>query len=173
MSIVQSRLAGFPSGAKTVAFALMLMLAVGVSPTKADFCEDFELVVATAEEGFAEVRGDLILSHIDPISDMRVVWQCLKGLPGADRCEIEWLRQTYTYQVLWLGPNLEAQAEAFAAVRELLAGCGATEKQISKSGQSIWLVLDGQEDMDIILAYNSNRVRLSFSVIGFPNPGLE
>lgn len=158
---------------KIVAVGLILLIAMGVDPAKADFCEEFELIVATAEDGFAEFRGELVTSHVDPVSDTRVVWECLQGLPGADRCEVEWLRQTYTYTVLWLRPDLETHKEVFAVVRELLAGCGATERQVSKSGKSIWLVVDEQEHLDIVLAYNSNRVRLSLSVVGFQNPGVQ
>ena len=158
---------------KIVALGLIFLIATSIDPAKADFCEDFELIVATAADGFAEFRGELVTSHVDPVSDTRVVWECLQGLPGADRCEVEWLRQTYTYTLLWLRLDLETHKEVFAAVRELLAGCNAMEKQVSKSGKSVWLVLDGQESLDIVLAYNSNRVRLSLSVVGFQNPGVK
>ena len=151
----------------------MGLLAIGVGQVRADFCEYFGRISEAAPEGFRDLRGEQISNHIDPISDSRVVWECLQGLPGADRCEVEWRRQTYTYQVLWLGAELEVHEEIFEAVKELVAGCGATEKRISKSGQSIWFIVESQNDLDIVLAYNANRVRLSFSVIGFPNPGLE
>jgi len=158
---------------KIVALGLILLIAMGIDPAKADFCEEFDGIVATAGEGFTKFRGELVTSHVDPVSDTRVVWECTQGLPGADRCEVDWLRQTYTYTVLWLRPDLEANKEAFAAVRELLAGCGATERKVSKSGKSIWLVVAGKERLDIVLAYNSNRVRLSLSVVGFQNPDVQ
>lgn len=165
--------AGISFKVKIIAFGLTLLITMGIDSARADFCEDFELIVATAEDGFAEFRGELVTSHVDPVSDTRVVWECLLGLPGADRCEVEWLRQTYTYNQMWLRPTLEAHAEVFSAIRELLAGCSAMERQVSKSGRSVWLVLDGQERLDIVLAYNSNRVRLSLSVVGFQNPGVK
>lgn len=156
-----------------LALGLVGFLAVGVGQIEADFCEDFGNVSAAASAGFEDLRGEQISNHIDPVNDLRVVWQCLEGLPGANRCEIEWLRQTYTYQVLWLEANLEEHEKVFEAVEELVIGCGAKVKKASKSGQSIWFIVEGQEDLDIVLAYNTNRVRLSFSVIGFPNPGLQ
>lgn len=140
---------------------------------RADFCEDLDLVVASAGEGFRQVRGELVTGHVDPLSDTRVLWECGSGLPGVDRCHVEWQRQTFTYGVQWLGPNLEALEQEFEAVKELLAACGATEKQPSSSGKSIWYVIEGHEDLDIVLAYNSNRVRLSVSAIGYFNPGLQ
>ena len=130
-------------------------------------------ITDAAPVGFRDLRGEQISSHVDPVSDLRVVWQCLQGLLGANRCEVEWSRQTYTYQVLWLEANLEEHEKVFEAVEELVTGCGATVKKASKSGQSIWLTVEGQKDLDIVLTYNANRVRLSFSVIGFPNPGLQ
>ena len=156
-----------------LAIGLVGLLAVGVGRIEADFCEDFGHISAAASAGFRDLRGEQISSHIDPVNDLRVVWQCLQGLPGADRCEIEWLRQTYTYQVLWLAANLEEHERVFEAVEELVIGCGAMVKKASKSGQSIWFIVEGQEDLDIVLAYNTNRVRISISVIGFPNPGLQ
>lgn len=159
--------------AKTLKVCSILLITLNAGPAKANFCEEFDRIVATAGKGFTEFRGELVTSHVDPVSDTRVVWECLQSLPGADRCEVEWLRQSYTYTLHWLRPDLEAHEEAFAAVRELLAGCGAFEKQVSKSGKSIWLVIDGQENLDIVLTYNSNRVRLSLSVVGFQNPGVH
>lgn len=173
MSIAERRVAAFSRKSKILAVGSIVLIAMSTGPAKADFCEEFNGIVATAEEGFAEFRGELVTSHIDPVSDTRVVWECLQALPGADRCEVEWLRQTYSYTLHWLRPGLEAHQEVFAAVRELLAGCGASERQVSKSGKSIWLVVDGQENLDVVLTYNSNRVRLSLSVIGFQNPGVR
>ena len=162
-----------PAKPGIVALGLVGLLVVGVGQVGADFCKDFGHISAAASVGFRDLRGEQISSHIDPVNDLRVVWHCLQGLPGANRCEIEWLRQTYTYQVLWLEANLEEHEKVFEAVEELLIGCGAKVKKASKSGQSIWFIVEGQEDLDIVLAYNTNRVRLSFSVIGFPNPGLQ
>ena len=152
---------------------ILLCLVVPVRPGRAEFCQDLERIVAAAGDGFAELREELITNHVDPVSDTRVVWRCLPALPGANRCEVEWLRSTYTYQLLWLRATLEAHAETYAAVKALLVGCGVSEKQVSKSGKSTWFVLESRDDLDIVLAYNLNRVRLSISVVGFPNPGLE
>lgn len=173
MSIAESRVASFSCKAKILAVGSIVLIAMSAGPAKAEFCEEFNGIVATAGEGFAEFRGELVTGHVDPVSDTRVVWECLRALPGADRCEVEWLRQTYSYTLHWLRPDLEGHQEAFSAVRELLAGCGATERQVSKSGKSIWLVVDGQENLDVVLTYNSNRVRLSLSAVGFQNPGVQ
>ena len=83
------------------------------------------------------------------------------------------------YGTLWLMHRSDAQdaqdaqEETFNAVRALLQGCGAVEKGSSKSGKSLWYRVGNRESLDIVLAYNINRVRLSISVVGFPNPGLE
>jgi hypothetical protein len=173
MSITDPKAPRVPAGALPLALGLMAMFALGATPSRAEFCEDFDTIVAAAPEGFGEVRGERLSSQVDTTSDTRTVWQCSQGLPGVDRCEVEWSHQTYTYTVHWLRPTVEAHAEVFTAVRELLASCGAQEKKVSSSGKSVWLVLEGREALDIVLAYNSSRVRLGLSAIGFPNPTPE
>jgi hypothetical protein len=173
MSKPDSTVPVVPAVALPLAFGLMALFVMSGTPSRAEFCEDFSTIVAAAPEGFSQIRGERLSSRVDTTSDTRTVWQCSQGLPGVDRCEIEWLHQTFTYTVHWLRPTLEAHAEVFAAVRELLASCGAREKKVSSSGKSVWLVLEGREALDIVLAYNSSRVRLSLSAIGFPNPSLE
>jgi hypothetical protein len=159
--------------AQSLAIGLMALLVVGVTASRAEFCEDFDAIVAAAPKGFSQVRGERLSSQVDTTSDTRTVWQCSQGLPGVDRCEVEWMHQTYSYTVHWLRPTGEAHAEVFTAVRELLASCGAQEKETSRSEKSVWLVLEERDTLDIVLTYNSSRVRLSVSAIGFPNPGLE
>ena len=148
----------------------LVLAASGAASPGTDFCDDFSAVVDASADGFAPLRGERLTSHVDPINDMRVVWQCLKALPGADRCQVEWARQQFVFEVLWLGPNLEAHEKTFSAVRQLVADCGAGENEVSKSGQSVWFKDPGRPDLDVVLTYNANRVRLSFSVVGFQQP---
>jgi hypothetical protein len=149
----------------------LIVLMIGVSSVgQADFCEDLEVILASAQDGFGEVRGDLISRHVDPLSDTRVVWQCTLALTGAETCEVEWRRQTYSYNTFWHKQSEEANAEAFAALEELLGGCGLTQKEASKSGRSLWFVSGDETNLDVILAHNDRRVRLSFTASGFPNP---
>ncbi len=155
------------------ALAAALLSTLQPATSRADFCEDLGQVVASADEGFRQVRGELVTGHSDPLSDTRVLWECRSGLPGADRCQVEWQRQTFTYRAMWFGPDLEALQRKYEAVRELLAACGVTERQSSKTGKSLWYVIAGQDEIDIVLAFNSNRVRLSVSAIGYFNPSLQ
>lgn len=149
---------------------VMVLLLVGVGAARAEFCEDLSLIVDSAPDGFATVRGDLVSRHQDPLSDTRVVWQCTLALTGAQTCEVEWLRQAYTYNTFWHKHDEEANTEVFRAVSELLEGCGLAEKQTSKSGRSALYAIEDVENLEIILARNARRVRLSFTTLGFPNP---
>jgi hypothetical protein len=111
-------------------------------PLIAEFCEELAAVAAASADGFAALRGERLSSHVDPVSEMQVLWRCRHALPGADRCEVRWARQAYTYELHWLGDDLQAHEREFRVVAELLT-------------------------------YNANRVRLSFSVIGFQEPSLD
>jgi len=155
---------------RTLVQCLFALLLVGAVPARAEFCEDLSVILDSGKEGFAAIRGELITRHEDPVSDMRMVWQCQKMLPGANTCEIDWFRQAYNYTAFWHRASLEAHAQAFAALDELLGGCGLTKKQTSKTGRSIWFKAEEAVDLDVVLAYNVNRVRLTFTASGFPNP---
>lgn len=158
------------SGCGVRTLFLMGLLVGGAGSAQADFCEDLEVILDSAEDGFAAVRGELVSRHQDALSDTRVIWQCTQALTGAHTCEVEWLRQAYTYNTFWHKQNEEANAEVFRALTELLGDCGLAQKEISKSGRSIWFVIEGETNLDIILAHNDKRVRLSFTTAGFPNP---
>lgn len=156
------------SGCRTI--GLIGVLLGGAVAAQADFCADLEVVLESAQDGFAAVRGELVSRHEDPLSDTRVLWQCAQALTGAHTCEVEWLRQTYSYSTFWHKQDEESNAEVFAALTDLLTDCGLSRKQTSKSGRSLWFVLEGESNLDVILAYNARRVRLSVSTSGFPNP---
>ena len=149
---------------------LIVLLVGGARSAPAEFCEDLEVILDSANGGFAGVRGELVSRHQDPLSDSRVVWQCSLALTGAKTCEVEWQRQAFSYNTFWHKPSEEANAEAFQALTELLSGCGLIQKDASKSGRSLWFVIENETNLDIVLAYNSRRVRLSFTTSGFPNP---
>ena len=152
------------------ALSLVGLLVGGSAAAQADFCDDLRVIIDAAEDGFTAVRGELVSRHVDPLSDTRVLWPCTVALTGARTCEVEWSRQAYTYNTFWHKKDEEANAEAFAALQELLEGCGLARKATSKSGRSLWLVIEGEDNLDVILAYNARRVRLSFTTSGFPNP---
>jgi hypothetical protein len=137
---------------------------------QADFCADLDSVLESAASGFAAVKGELISDHQDALSDTRVVWQCTLALTGANTCEVEWFRQAFTYNTFWHKQTEEANAASFEALRELLLGCGLSEKETTKSGRSIWFVIEDRENLDVILTLNARRVRLSLTTSGFPNP---
>ena len=149
----------------------VIVFLIGLSSAgQADFCEDLEIILDSAQDGFGEVRGELISRHLDPLSDTRVIWQCTLALTGAKTCEVEWRRYSYSYNTFWHKQSEEANAEAFAALAELLDGCGLIRKQASKSGRSLWFVVEDETNLDIVLAHNDRRVRLSCTTSGFPNP---
>lgn len=152
------------------ALALLLFLVGGPTAARADFCEDLNVVLASAKDGFSAVRGELVSKHLDPLGDSRVVWQCTLALTGTKTCEVEWRLQAFTYNTYWHKQDEEANAETFEALTELLTGCGLAKKETSKSGRSIWYVIENEENLDAILAYTARRVRLSFTTAGFPNP---
>ncbi len=152
------------------ALGWMALLISGAGFAQADFCEDLEVLVASSSEGFSAVRGDLVSQHQDPLSDTRVVWQCTLALTGVHSCEVEWRQQAFTYNTFWHKQGVEANAGAFQAVTELLVGCGLRMKQTSKSGRSVLFESEAKPDLEVILAYNSRRVRLSLTASGFPNP---
>lgn len=139
-------------------------------PREPEICEDFTAIIQSSADGFEALRGEQITRHEDPVGDTRVLWQCTRMLPGANACEIEWSRQTFTYQAFWHRQNLDAHAEVFEALEELLGVCGVQPRKRSDSGKSLWLRVDDTTDLDVVLAYNINRVRLSFARIGFQNP---
>ena len=149
---------------------LTSLLVSGAGIAWADFCKDLEVVLESARDGFSAVRGDLVSRHQDPLSDTRVIWQCTQALTGAQTCEVEWLRQAFTYNTFWHKQDEQTNAATFQALTELLVGCGLMQKQTSKSGRSALYGSEGQTDLDIVLAYNSRRVRLSVTASGFPNP---
>ena len=149
---------------------LVSSLAGAAETLKADFCEDLDVVLESAEDGFVAVRGELVSNHQDPLSDTRVVWQCTHILSGARTCEVEWLHQAFSYNTYWHKQDAETNTQAFEALEELLSGCGLESRQTSKSGRSRLYGVEGETNLDITLAYNKRRVRLSFTTSGFPNP---
>lgn len=154
--------------------ALALALGFGrlltASSGRAEFCEDFDTILEAAAQGFAEVKGDLVTQHQDALSDTRVIWECTLALTGAKTCEVEWFRQAFTYNTYWHKETPEANQASFEALEELLVACALTEKKRTSSGRSIWYFREGLENLDVILAYNNRRVRLSLTTSGFPNP---
>jgi hypothetical protein len=148
----------------------MGLLVGGAGPSQADFCEDLGVILDSAEDRFAAVRGELVSQIEDTLSNTRILWQCTLALTGANTCEVEWLRQAYTYNTYWHKPSAEANAETFQALEELLVGCGLAKKETSKSGRSLWFVVEDETNLEIILAHNAKRVRLSFTASGFLNP---
>lgn len=150
-----------------ISTGLLIFLAGGA---QAEFCEDLEEILTSANDGFKAVRGDLISRHQDPLSDTRVLWQCTLALTGAKTCEVEWLRQAFTYNTYWHKQGEEGNTEAFEALIELLTGCGLMQKQASKSGRSLLYESDAEPELEIVLAHNARRVRLSVTASGFPNP---
>ena len=148
----------------------VLLLATLAIAASADFCEDLQKVVDSSRQGFAEVRGELVSDLVDPLSDRRVVWQCNSAFAGAKTCEVEWHRQAHAYNTFWHKQDEEANTATYEALVELLEGCGLSRKQTSRSGRSLWLISADNADLEIVLARNTRRVRLSFTVAGTLNP---
>jgi len=149
---------------------LFVLLCGGARIAPADFCENVEAIVESAKEGFVGVRGELVSQHQDPLGNTRAIWQCTLALTGAQTCEVEWQRQAFTYNTFWHKQSEEANSEAFQALTELLSGCGLTRKATSKSGRRLLFVLEDETNLDVTLARNARRVRLSITTSGFPNP---
>jgi hypothetical protein len=149
---------------------LTIPLMGGRAPVLGDFCEGLDAILESAETGFSAVRGDLISELQDPLGGTRVLWLCTQVLIGAKTCEVEWMRQAFSYNTYWHKQDERGNEEAFEALVELLNGCGLSAKEESKSGRSIWFVAEGQENLDVVLAYNARRVRLSMTTSGFPYP---
>lgn len=149
---------------------LVAFLSSPVAMARAEFCEDLERVLDSAADGFSEVRGDLVSEQVDPLSNTRVVWQCTLALTGAQTCEVEWHRQAYSYNTFWHKQDEGANTATFAALTELLTGCGLSQKSSTRSGRSLWFVRAGDSNLDLVLAHNGRRVRLSITTSGFANP---
>jgi hypothetical protein len=153
------------------ALAWLLIAFVGSKAVdSADFCQDLERVLESSQEGFAAVRGDLVSDLVDPLSSRRIVWQCTQVFSGAKTCEVVWHRQTYTYSSFWHKVDETANVATFDALSELLTGCGLDRQESSKTGRSQWFTAQGQAGLEIVLARNARRVRLSFTAEGYPGP---
>ncbi len=146
------------------------LLVGSLAVAQTEFCDDLQTILATADDGFTAVRGELITQHLDVLSDQRVLWECTHTLSGVRTCEVEWFRQAFTYNTYWHRQGEEGNADVFEALTELITGCGLVRKASSRSGRSHWFVIEDHPGIDITVAYNSRRVRFSCAASGFPNP---
>ena len=158
------------NSARVIVLVLVGLVILGSGSAHSDFCGDLATIRQSAVDGFSGARGELVSRHVDPLSDTRVVWQCALVLTGVRTCEVAWQKQAYTYNTFWHKKDEQANAETFEALQVLLDGCGLIRKGRSRSGRSIWWIVEGEDNLDITLAYNARRVRLSLSTVGFPNP---
>ena len=145
-------------------------LGASTAEAKPEICKDFSEIVAASAHEFEGFRGELISQHVDPLSDTRVVWRCIRVLTGANACEVDWTDQTLSYQAFWNRQSAEQSEQVFGALTELLTSCGFELREISKTNRSLWLIRPGEPDLDITLAHNNHRTRLTFARLGVPAP---
>lgn len=150
--------------------SLTALALLSASMVGAEFCEDLEKVAASSADGFEDVRGDLVSDIVGPLSDTRVVWQCTLAFAGVRTCEVVWHQQAFTFNTFWHKTDEPTNDATFAALSELLEGCGLRRQQVSRSGRSQSFVHHEIDNLEIVLARNTRRVRLSLTAAGFPNP---